>query len=147
MRFSTRSRYGVRMMAFLAGARGSEPVLLRQVAKSESISEKYLSQIVIPLRSAGLLRSVRGARGGYVLARHPSRITVREIVEVLEGGLDLADEARGKGALYPTATARVVEDLWRTAREAICRTLGEITLEELGRRVAESDQSPMMYNI
>lgn len=145
MKFSTRSRYGVRMMTFLTGARDSRPVLLRQVAKSESISEKYLSQIVIPLRGAGLLRSVRGARGGYVLGRHPSKITVREIVEVLEGGLDLSDESQESP--QPTATARVVEEIWREAREAICHTLGEITLEELGRRAAESGQSPMMYNI
>ena len=85
MRTSTRSRYGVRLMLELALSHGKGPIFLKDIARRQEISDKYLSQIIIPLKSAGLVSSHRGAHGGYVLQREPARITIREIVEVLEG--------------------------------------------------------------
>ena len=85
MKLSTRSRYGVRLMIALAAAGGDKSVFLKDIAASEDISEKYLSLIVIPLRAAGLIRSIRGARGGYVLAREPKDISLCDIVEAVEG--------------------------------------------------------------
>lgn len=146
MRLSTRSRYGVRMMATLALRHGHGPVLLREISDRERISEKYLSQIVIPLRSALLVHSVRGARGGYALAREPDEITLREIVEVLEGGLDLAsndvDETRGI-----TPAGAVIRGVWKQLAADMARSLEEITLEEIVRRVQEKGAGPVMYNI
>jgi len=85
MKLSTRARYGVRLMLALAKNYGQGSVFLREVAKSEEISEKYLSQIIIPLRGAGLVSSSRGVHGGYTLSKSPAEITLQQIVEPLEG--------------------------------------------------------------
>lgn len=133
-------------MATLALRFGHGPVLLREVAERETISEKYLGQIVIPLRASSLIRSVRGARGGYVLARAPAEISLREIVEGLEGGLDIGEtgnEARN-GA---TVTALVIRGVWRDLSVEIVRSLSQITLEEIVRRVRQGGPAPEMYNI
>ena len=85
MKLSTRARYGVRLMLALARSYGQGSVYLKDVAKGEEISEKYLSQIIIPLRSAGLVNSTRGAHGGYMLSKPPAEITLKQIVDPLEG--------------------------------------------------------------
>jgi Rrf2 family transcriptional regulator, cysteine metabolism repressor len=84
---STRSRYGVRFMVGLAQGWGRGSILLKDISRREGISEKYLSQIVIPLKASGLLTAQRGARGGYALARPPAEVTVLQIVEAIEGPL------------------------------------------------------------
>ena len=76
MKLSTRARYGVRMMLVLARNYGEGTIYLKEIAKSEEISEKYLSQIIIPLKWVGLVKSIRGAHGGYALAKSPSNITL-----------------------------------------------------------------------
>ena len=80
MKITTRSRYGVRLMLELAGNYGKGQVLLKDIARNEGISEKYLSLIIIPLRTAGLVQSTRGAHGGYSLAKPPGEITLKDIV-------------------------------------------------------------------
>ena len=87
LQMSTRSRYGVRLMVALALRYGDGISLLRDVARQEGISEKYLGQIIIPLKAAGLVLSQRGAHGGYSLARPPEDITVRDVVEAIEGSI------------------------------------------------------------
>ena len=89
MKLSTRSRYGVRLMTRLAMNHAKGAVLMKDISRLEGISEKYLGQIIIPLRGAGLVTGRRGAGGGYTLNRKPSDITVRDIVEVLEGDISL----------------------------------------------------------
>ena len=85
MKLSARARYGVRLMLALARNYEKSPVYLKNIAREEELSEKYLSLLVIPLRRVGLVISTRGAHGGYNLARLPSKITLKEIVDVLEG--------------------------------------------------------------
>lgn len=133
-------------MAVLALRYGHGPVLLREVAEREAISEKYLGQIVIPLRSASLIRSVRGARGGYILAREPKEISLAQVVEVLEGGFDIAESesARGGGTTLP---ALVVRRVWRDLSREIEHRLSGITLEEIVHRIREGGANPVMYNI
>jgi len=133
-------------MAFLALRYGHGPVLLREVAEREAISEKYLGQIVIPLRSASLLRSVRGARGGYELAREPREISVKEIVAVLEGGLDIADSEKEQEN-GSTLSALIIRRVWDDLSDEISRLLSEITLDEIVHWVREGGESPAMYNI
>jgi len=133
-------------MAFLALRYGHGPVLLREVAEREAISEKYLGQIVIPLRSASLLRSVRGARGGYELAREPREISVKEIVAVLEGGLDIADSEKEQEN-GSTLSALIIRRVWDGLSDEISRLLSEITLDEIVHWVREGGESPAMYNI
>ncbi|MDZ7794248.1 MAG: Rrf2 family transcriptional regulator [Spirochaetia bacterium] len=85
MKMSTRSRYGLRFMFELALHYKEGPVLLRDIAERHNISEKYLSKLVIPLKGIGLINTYRGAHGGYSLAIEPEKITVKQIVDVLEG--------------------------------------------------------------
>jgi len=88
---STRSRYGLRFLIDLAQREGSGPVDLGSVASRQAIPETYLAKLAVPLRSAGIIRSARGAKGGYELARGPTDISVLEVVEVLEGRTSLLE--------------------------------------------------------
>src|SRR5699024_11022769 len=91
MRLSTRGRYGLKAMYQLAMHYGEGPIHLKQIADKENLSENYLEQLVSQLRREGLLNSVRGAQGGYMLAMPPKDITVGNILRILEGNLAPAD--------------------------------------------------------
>lgn len=136
MRLSTRSRYGVRMMVDLADNYGGKPVFLKDIARREDISEKYLSIIVIPLRSAGLILSTRGAYGGYVLARAPEKISVQEIVDALEGKTCLVDCVKNSGECR-RADACPTRDLWSELSDKINAVLNSVTLADLVRKKRE----------
>ena len=85
MKLSTRTRYGTRLLFDLAYNYGKGPILLKDISKRQNISEKYLSKIVMQLKSAGFVKSERGAKGGYFLAKLPSEINMQQVVEILEG--------------------------------------------------------------
>ncbi len=93
IKLSTKGRYGTRLMLNLAHNynNGNEAVILKSVSDNEEISIRYLEQIVIPLKISRLVKSIRGAGGGYILARHPSEIKVSEILHALEGACCLVD--------------------------------------------------------
>lgn len=91
MKLSTRGRYGVRALLELAMGYKGGPIPINKLAERQEISAKYLEQLLIPLKAAGLVNSVRGARGGYVLARDPQKITLYDIVSVLEGPVVVVD--------------------------------------------------------
>jgi Rrf2 family protein len=131
MKLSTRARYGVRLMLALAGSYGQGSVYLKDVAKGEEISEKYLSQIIMPLRSAGLVNSSRGAHGGYMLSKSPAEITLKQIVEPLEGNC-LVDCVKNPSAC-PRVSTCASRDVWALLGGRISETLEGITLEHLVR--------------
>ena len=90
MKLSTRSRYGTRMMADIAKHYDEGPVQIGSIAKRQDVSVKYLEQLIIPLKKSGLIKSVRGSKGGHMLSRPPGEISLGEIVKVLEeGGIEL----------------------------------------------------------
>jgi len=89
MKFSTRSRYGTRMMIDLAQHYDKGPEQAGEIARRQGISVKYFEQLIIPLKRADFIKSVRGPKGGHMLAKPPGEITIGEIVNVLEGGLGL----------------------------------------------------------
>ncbi|UCF02696.1 MAG: Rrf2 family transcriptional regulator [Deltaproteobacteria bacterium] len=91
MRLSTRGRYGTRLMVDLAQHYANGPIPLAEIAKRQDLSAKYLEQLIILLKGAGLIRSARGRRGGYMLARSPEDINVGEIIETLIGRLALVN--------------------------------------------------------
>jgi len=128
MKLSTRARYGMRMMLTLAAEYGKGPMYLKDIAKAEEISEKYLSLLVIPLRHAGLIHSIRGAHGGYALAKAPSQINLGEIVEVLEGDC-IVDCLKNPSACPRFAGCRS-RDIWAFLNEKISEALHSITLEQ-----------------
>ena len=145
MKLSTRSRYGVRLMLSLALNYGQGSVYLKDIAKSEEISEKYLGQIIISLRSAGLVISSRGVHGGYNLAREPSAISLKEIIDVLEGGTCLVDCVKNPGAC-PRVSTCVSRDIWSVLGGKIAETLTTITLDVLVRMKREkAEKSVMQY--
>ena len=145
MKLSTRSRYGVRMMADLADNYGKNPVFLKDIAKREDISEKYLSIIVIPLRSSGLIQSTRGAHGGYTLARCPEEITVQDIFDALEGKICLVDCVNNPNDC-PRVGICPTRDIWSVLGEKIRETLKSVTLADLVKtRREKADNNMMSY--
>lgn len=146
MKISTRARYGTRLMVELGLHYGQGPVFLRQIAKAEEISEKYLSQIIIPLRAAGLVNSFRGAHGGYVLARPPAKISLKEIVGVLEGNFDLVGCVDNPSECSRVSVC-VTRNLWSNLGKKIGQILSAVTLEELVKESRKKRQSGVMYNI
>ena len=146
MKISTRVRYGVRMMLQLALERERGYVFLKDIAQHEGISEKYLSQIVIPLRAHGLVRSSRGAKGGYMLARAPGAITVQEVVEALNG--PLAVVACEREPLSCKRSARcVTRRVWQRVTRGIVDVLGSTTLQDLLNEHAQLTQNAVNYEI
>lgn len=129
MKLSTRSRYGLRLMLALAKNYGKGNLLLKDIAGQEGISEKYLSLIVIPLKSAGLINSARGFTGGYTLARDPSQITLKEIIDLLEGEVLL--DCLKNPAICPRSTSCASRDIWSLLNDRIAETLNSITLGQL----------------
>jgi Rrf2 family protein len=147
LRLSTKGRYGTRAMLELALSEGNKPVLLREIAESQSISLKYLEQIIPSLKSAGLLNSSRGATGGYSLAKLPEEITVKEIVEALEGPLRLVD-CVGDPGLCGEAGQCVTRDLWDEVSVNISKLLESRTLADLAQKHKDKQKSrPLMYSI
>jgi len=122
------------------------PLFLKDIAKREQISEKYLSQIVIPLRAQGLVNSFRGAHGGYTLAKLPSQVTVKEIAEILEGGLKLIDPVKDS-SVYAKTSVCITHELWNKLEDSISNTLESVTLEDLVKKYQENDCKTIMYNI
>jgi Rrf2 family protein len=146
MRLSTRVRYGVRLMLSLAENWGKGPVFLKDIAREEEISEKYLSLIIIPLRTKGLVNSTRGAHGGYTLARPPESISLEQIVEAVEGKPNLVD-CVGNVATCPRADQCVTREIWEDLGDRISKTLESVSLEQLIRMKREKSEKAMTYAI
>lgn len=133
MKLSTRGRYGVRLMLDLAFHFGEGPVLLRDIAERQDISEKYLWQLISPLKEAGLVNSLRGAHGGYILAKPPAQINLKEIVTLLEGPLCLVD-CVDKPLLCKRSNNCVMRDIWHEVSAKILSALKAISLEEMVKK-------------
>lgn len=129
MRISARTKYGIRLMMNLARNYGQGYSLLKNIAKSEGISEKYLSLIVIPLKSTGFLNTIRGSKGGYMLARPPSEISIKNIMDTLEEDLNLLE--RIKKEEYISPSEKISRDLWLGLGDRIKNYLDSITLKDL----------------
>ncbi len=133
MKLSTKGRYGTRFMVDLALHYGEGPVLLKDVASRQELSEKYLGHLIPPLKTAGLVVSSRGAHGGYSLARHPSEITLAEVVEAVEGPMVIVECVKAPDICTRAATC-VARDVWSEVARAIQGVLGAITLETMVNR-------------
>lgn len=130
LRISTKGRYGVRFMLELALQYGSGPVYLKQIAENQDISDNYLSQLIIPLKSAGLIIASRGAHGGYILAREPNAINLREIVETLEGPIAVV-ECVSAPIICKKSDSCSARDVWTSASEKFAEYLESTTLKDL----------------
>jgi Rrf2 family protein len=130
MRISTRGRYGTRMMLDLAAHHDQGPTPLREIAKRQDLSVKYLEQLIIPLKAAGFIRSVRGARGGYTLARNPEKISVGQIIETLEGGLSLVDCVKDP-EVCKRENECITRDIWLQMSERLMQELASLSLRDV----------------
>ncbi|QFF99526.1 Rrf2 family transcriptional regulator [Psychrobacillus glaciei] len=129
MKFSTKGRYGLTIMIALGKQCGEGPLALRQIAADHNLSEAYLEQIVSPLRNAGLVKSVRGAYGGYMLSREPNEITAGDVIRVLEGPIQIVE-----GIEEEELPQR---ELWMRIRDAVKNVLDTTTIEDLAQHTDE----------
>ena len=142
MWISTKAQYGLRALVEIAAA-GGEAIALKHVAERQDISQHYLEQIASNLRRAGFIRSVRGAYGGYRLARPPESITALEVVEAMEGSLAPVSCIEDPGSCTH-ASACGTEGLWRRVDGAIRDVLGRTTLGDLLREAQLADAATRM---
>lgn len=131
MILSTKGRYGLKMMFELAKRHGKGTMSLKDIAKSQELSETYLEQLVSHLRKAGLVNSIRGAQGGYELSRAPAEITVGEIIRTLEGPLAPADCVVDTEPECAKAGYCVTRPIWEKIMESINSVIDSITLQDM----------------
>jgi Rrf2 family cysteine metabolism transcriptional repressor len=147
MKISTKIRYGTRAMLELACHYGEGPIELREIARREDISLKYLEQVIVPLRTAGLVKSARGSKGGYSLAKHPSEIFLKDLVETLDGPLNLIECIKNPKVCQKVPSC-IPRDIWLEVSEAIDRIFHSVTLENMVHRKKEKEaRFPSMYQI
>jgi Rrf2 family protein len=130
MRISTKGRYALHLMIDLAINNTGEPVSLKDIARRQEISDKYLEQIISVLNKAGYVKSVRGAQGGYILTRKPKEYTVGMILRLTEGSLAPVSCVEGDSSCEKMNDCATVM-IWRRMNEAINEVVDSITLEDL----------------
>ena len=138
MRLSTRGRYGTRLMVDLAQHHAHGPVPLAEIARRQDLSAKYLEQLLILLKGAGLIRSVRGRNGGYMLARKPEKISVGEIVETLEGKLAVVDCVLEPDLCYRSMDCPT-RHIWLAMTDVLKKQLFSLSLMDIVGQSASVD--------
>jgi Rrf2 family protein len=131
MKISTKGRYGLRAMVDLAFHARNEHVALSAVAERQNISTNYLEQVFSGLRKAGLVKSVKGAQGGYILAENPVNIKVGTILRVLEGSLSVTDGIETQNIDSKSIQYCLKQSVWDKIDESISNVVDSITLEDL----------------
>ena len=139
MKISTKGRYGLRTLMDIAVHQANGPVNLHDIAERQGISSKYLWQIVNLLKTAGLVRGMRGPKGGYVLLRTPEAISLLDVIQILEGPISLVECVDD-----PTYCSRVrncvAHSVWSEVSQAVREALARVSLAEILRRhVAAGD--------
>ena len=139
MKLSTRGRYSTRLMMELALHFGEGPILLKDISKVQDISLKYLGQLIIPLKIAGLIKSTRGSHGGYFLSKPPEKIKLSEVISAVEGPIAFTECVDNPDICYRSKTC-AARDVWEKATEQFNKTLGDITIAEMmNRQKAKSE--------
>ncbi|MDR5658096.1 Rrf2 family transcriptional regulator [Serpentinicella sp. ANB-PHB4] len=132
MKLSTKGRYGLKAMFQLAIHYGEGPISLKNIAEKQKISDHYLEQLIASLRKVGLVKSVRGAQGGYMLAHSPQNITVGDIIRTLEGPLAPSDcviEDDTSGC--DRKDCCITRTVWTKIRDSISDVIDAITLQDM----------------
>lgn len=132
MKLSTKGRYGLRAMVDLAVSSGGDHVTLYSIAERQNVSGNYLEQVFSILRKAGLVKSVKGAQGGYILADSPSNIKVGTILRALEGDLSVVDEeVEENEASVQSIEYCIKVNVWERINESINSVVDSLILEDL----------------
>ncbi len=140
MKISTKGRYGLRILLDLALHSGEKLRLIRDIAQSQQISEKYISRLIIDLRRAGMVKSVRGSKGGYELAKVPDEITLLDVVEVMEGPLSIVDCVLEPGRCKRNQMC-VTREIWRNLNSEFRESMRKVTLREIIELCQKQDHS------
>lgn len=141
LRVSSKGRYGVKAVYELALHYGQGPLPVGAIAKSQSISEPYLEQLMASLKRSGIVDGVRGSQGGYQLSRDPAQISVGDIVRALEGPIALADCTGTDPSQCPDWASCVGPDIWNRVQSALVETMNGITLAHL---IVSQDRGPVI---
>lgn len=145
MKISTKGRYALRLMLDLAVNYTGEYITIKNIAKRQGISEKYLEQIITQLSKAGFVKSARGAQGGYMLARNPAEYTVGEILRLLEGSLAPVACLEENHEMCARANECVTLEVYEQLGKAINNVVDNITLADLVTR--QKQKTPLNYVI
>lgn len=146
MRVSTKGRYGLRVMIELASRENDGPVMMSTLSECQKLSRKYLHSILTLLKNAGLVRAVRGARGGYMLARPATDITARQVLHALEGSLAPV-ECLDDSGLCSRSRECVARELWQRMEYSLEEILSQTSLEQLAQRQQQLSHREVMYFI
>lgn len=132
MKFSTRGRYGVQIMVDLAQRVAEGPISLKSIAERQKLSENYLEQLIPELRKAGLVKSIRGAQGGYILAKNPEEIYIGDVIRVLEGPIAPVEctNQTVENCCEKTSFC-VTREVWVKVRDSINDVVDSISLADL----------------
>lgn len=130
MKLSTKGRYGVKAMVDLAIRYGGLPVSIKSISERQKISEYYLEQLFAPLRKANIINSIRGAQGGYILSKAPEYITIYEIMEVLEGPVEIS-ECLDEGVSCSNTDCCATRLLWSKIKHSIDDVTKSTTLKDI----------------
>jgi len=131
MRLTTKGRYGVRAVVNLAAAVGNEPISISYIAKKEQLSPEFLEQIFFRLKKAGLIRSVRGPKGGFVLNHKPSEISVKTILDAVGEPLFPAPCADHGTKACPQQEGCLISPIWQDFYELMRKYLSAISLKDI----------------
>ena len=140
MRLSTRSTYGMRAMVELGLATRRHPVSVSLIAKQQDLSVAYLEQLLHRLKKRGLVTSIRGPKGGYVLAKKPQQISVGEIVQTLDG---MAEAPNGNSHKAPRHAQRIAHAVFHCLHERLANALDEVTLQDLCDEVRDGAEESL----
>ena len=146
MKLSTKGRYGARAMLDIAVHKDNGPCVMKDISKRQDISPKYLDHILSALRRAGLIKNIRGKGGGYILSRPASAITLKDIIEAVEGSLSPV-ECVDNPALCDRSAECPTIDVWRNVRDAVDGVLSAATLESLVELQKKKEPSALQYVI
>lgn len=146
IRISTKGRYGARFMLELAIHFGDGPILLKDIARRQEISEGYLQHIVDALKGANLVISSRVGHGGYILSKPPDQITLRDILATLEGSINLVECIDNPDVCNrsPDCTTR---DMWGEVSDNFSQSLKNISLKKMAEMKKDRQSSVLLYEI
>jgi Rrf2 family protein len=130
LKLTTKCRYAVRALVELAGAHGKGPLSLREIGERQEISKRYLEHLIRPLQAAGFVRSSRGAVGGYELVKDPAEVSLRQVIETLEGPISFVDCIEDP-ARCPRAGTCPVRGIWSELSKVTAESLERHTLAEM----------------
>jgi len=139
MKLTTKGRYSTRLMTELALSYGEGPILLKNISESQEISLKYLAQLIIPLKIAGLIKASRGSHGGYFLSRDPKNIKLSEIITAVEGSLNLA-ECVDNPEICNRSKSCVAQEIWSEIGKKFFDILSSYDLEQIAEKYREKQK-------